>query len=89
VFEDLTDISPQHGYVPLDLVAGWISETLNAATAPSSSSARGASSRSAATTTPTRPPPIAPETLAFLGYYNHDPELFKPPQRSASATRAR
>lgn len=28
VFDDLTDISPQHGYVPLELVAGWISATL-------------------------------------------------------------
>jgi hypothetical protein len=25
-------------------------------------------------------PAIAPEALAFLGYYNHDPELFRPPQ---------
>ena len=29
VFDDLADLSPQHGYVPLDLVAEWISATLN------------------------------------------------------------
>src|SRR5690606_27075258 len=30
VFEDIADVSPQHGYVPLDLVSEFASEALNA-----------------------------------------------------------
>jgi hypothetical protein len=81
LFDDLMDISPQHGYVPLPLIAGWLSATLNAKygaveleRAPGFVQVRGH------TYTGEEPPPIAPETLAFLGYYNHDPELFRPPQ---------
>jgi hypothetical protein len=81
LFDDLTDISPQHGYVPLTLVADWLSATLNANYGAIELERDGGfvQIRGHAYTDEERPP-MAPETLAFLGFYNHDPELFKPPQ---------
>jgi hypothetical protein len=81
LFDDLTDLSPQHGYVPLTLVAGWLSTTLNANYGVVELERDGGfvQIRGHAYTDEERPP-MAPETLAFLGFYNHDPELFKPPQ---------
>jgi hypothetical protein len=78
-FEDLTEVSPRFGYVPLDLVSGWISETMNARYGPVSLERKGGFVQLRGHDyTDADPPPIAPETLAFLGYVNHDPELFKP-----------
>lgn len=81
LFDDLIDISPQHGYVPLSLVAEWLSATLNAKYGAVELERDGGfvQIRGHAYTDDERPP-MAPETLAFLGFYNHDPELFKPPQ---------
>jgi hypothetical protein len=81
LFDDLIDISPQHGYVPLSLVAAWLSATLNANYGAVELERDGGfvQIRGHAYTEDERPP-MAPETLAFLGFYNHDPELFKPPQ---------
>jgi hypothetical protein len=46
VFDDLTEVSPQLGYVPLELVSAWLSASLNErSTGRSSSSARRASCR--------------------------------------------
>ncbi|MDC0721729.1 SNF2-related protein [Nannocystis bainbridge] len=81
VFDDLTDISPQHGYVPLDLVAGWMSATLNGRYGAIELERKGGFVQVRGHDyTAEDLPPMAPETLAFLGYYNHDPELFRPPQ---------
>jgi hypothetical protein len=81
VFDDLTDISPQHGYVPLDLVAEWISATLNGRYGPVELEREGGFVQIRGHAyTDDKTPPIAPETLLFLGYYNHDAELFQPPQ---------
>jgi hypothetical protein len=78
-FEDLTEVSPRFGYVPLDLVSGWISETMNARYGPVSLERKGGFVQlQGHDYTDADQPPIAPETLAFLGYVNHDPELFKP-----------
>jgi hypothetical protein len=52
VFEDIEDLSPEHGFVPLDLVSEWLSETLNGRLGPLASSAPTASCRLAATATP-------------------------------------
>jgi len=81
VFEDLSDIDPRHGYIPLDLVSGWLSDTLNARYGRVELERTGGfvQLRGHDYVDDTRPP-VAPEVLAFLGYYNHDPELFKPPQ---------
>nr|WP_276603081.1 Eco57I restriction-modification methylase domain-containing protein [Nannocystis pusilla] len=80
VFDDLTDISPQHGYVPLDLVAAWISATLNARYGTIELERKGGFVQLRGHDyTAEEQPALAPEALAFLGYYNHDPELFRPP----------
>jgi hypothetical protein len=83
-FEDLPEVSPRHGYVPLDLVAGWVSETINGRYGAVKLERRGGFVQlQGHDYIDPDPPPIAPETLAFLGYVNHDPELFKP-EREAS-----
>jgi hypothetical protein len=78
-FEDLTEISPRFGYVPLDLVSGWVSETINSRYGKVKLERQGGfvQLQGHDYTDPDQPL-IAPETLAFLGYVNHDPELFKP-----------
>ena len=83
-FEDLTEVSPRHGYVPLDLVAGWVSDTINGRYGAVKLERQGGfvQLQGHDYTDPDQPV-IAPETLAFLGYVNHDPELFRPePDRS-------
>ena len=78
-FDDLTDISPQHGYVPLDLVAAWISAELNGRYGQVQLEREsGFVQVRDFDYAGAKRPPISPETLAFLGYYNHDPELFRP-----------
>lgn len=85
-FEDLTEVSPRFGYVPLELVSGWISETMNARYGPVSLERKGGFVQLRGHDyTDADQPPIAPETLAFLGYVNHDPELFKPEPSDRSA----
>ena len=81
VFEDITDIDPRHGYIDLDLVGGWLSSTLNAnygrvelERVDGFVQLRGYDYIDADV------PPVAPDVLTFLGYYNHDPEMFRPPQ---------
>src|SRR5690606_13194326 len=83
VFDDITALSPQHGYVPLDPVAGWISETLNARYGSVElEREEGLVQIAGRTYTDERKDSrgISPDTLAFLGYYNHDPALFQPPK---------
>ncbi len=83
VFEDIADINPQHGYVPLDLVSEWVSATLNQRLGPIQLErvdglvqVKGRSY----TQIDDDSRGLAAATLAFLGYLNHDPELFKPPR---------
>jgi hypothetical protein len=80
VFEDLAEFSPQDGYMPLDLVGGWISDTLNRAIDPirlervdGLIQARGIPF--AETDRDTRG--LAAETVACLGWLNHDFTTFK------------
>ncbi|MFY0531710.1 hypothetical protein [Nannocystis pusilla] len=80
VFDDLTDIDPRHGYVPLELLEGWLSSTLNAKYGPMKlERAAGLLQIEGHQYTNEELPPVSPGCLAFLGYYNHDPEFFKPP----------
>ena len=83
VFEDISDLNPQHGWMPLDLVGEWVSDTLNVKFGPvaferaeglvqtrgRSYLGLGDDSRG-----------LTASTIAFLGYLNHDPEMFKPPR---------
>ncbi len=83
VFEDIEDLSPEHGFVPLDLVSEWVSTTLNGRLGPlmferadgliqtrgHAYTELGDDSRG-----------LTAASLAFLGFLNHDPELFKPPR---------
>jgi len=81
VFDDLADISPQHGYVPLSLVSAWLSASLNAKYGPVElEREEGLVQVAGYSYTDEKAPSITPETLSFLGYYNHDPELFKAPK---------
>jgi hypothetical protein len=80
-FDDLAEISPRHGYVPLEMVAAWISATLNGRYGAVRLERKGGLVQILGHEyTDADLPPIAPETLAFLGFYNHDPELFRPAQ---------
>jgi hypothetical protein len=73
--------APSTATCPLPLVAGWLSATLNAKYGAVELERDGGFVQIRGHAyTGEEPPPMAPETLAFLGYYNHDPELFKPPQ---------
>ena len=83
VFEDITDIDPQHGWIPLELVSDWVSDTLNQRLGPivferveGLIQVRGRSYTGLGEDTRG----LTATTLAFLGYLNHDPEMFKPPR---------
>ena len=83
VYADISDISPQHGYVPLELVAEWLSDTLNSRYGPIELERVNGLVRVAGRDYGTSDEDVAgltPDTIAFLGYYNHDPALFKPPK---------
>ncbi|MFZ6184880.1 SNF2-related protein [Nannocystis pusilla] len=79
-FEDLTDISPQYGYVPLELVSGWLSDEINARYGPITLERVGGFVQVKGHSYTDEAPTMSPEVLSFLGFRNHDPELFRPPQ---------
>jgi hypothetical protein len=79
VFEDLSELSPQEGYIPLDLVAGWMSETLNYGRPIQLEREAGLVQVVGHKYTSGQSPLSAP-ALSFLGFYNHDPALFRPPR---------
>jgi hypothetical protein len=82
VFEDITDIEPAATDTSRSSSSsGWLSETLNANYGPIELERvggfvqiRGHDYIARTTRRLSRP------TCSFLGYYNHDPEMFKPPQ---------
>jgi hypothetical protein len=80
VFEDIAEFSPQDGYMPLELVSGWLSDTLNAKIDPirlervdGLIQARGL--KYIDTDQDSRG--LASATVACLGWLNHDFSLFK------------
>jgi hypothetical protein len=80
VFEDIAEFSPQDGYMPLELVSGWLSDTLNAKIDPirlervdGLIQARGL--KYIDTDQDSRG--LASATVACLGWLNHDFTLFK------------
>ena len=80
VFEDIRDISPRQGWLPLELVSTWLGETLNhrygvveltrdnGLIHPKGQQYTDLGARSA----------LTPETLWCIGWMNHDNTLFKP-----------
>ncbi|HRI07554.1 MAG TPA: SNF2-related protein, partial [Nannocystaceae bacterium] len=77
VFDDLTDLAPNQGWIPLDLVAGWLSEQVN--TRYGAIVLERANGLVEATDQGERA--LAPEAIAFLGWMNHDLSHFTPPKR--------
>jgi hypothetical protein len=83
VFDDIEGVSPRQGWVPLDLVEGWLSEQLNArygdvkleraqglVGVQGSEYERIGKSRE-----------LAPEARWCIGWINHDKTVFKPKKR--------
>ena len=80
VFEDIRDVSPRQGWVPLGLVSAWLGEGPNQKYGPvelerdrgivqPAGALYGALGRTDA---------LTPDALWFIGWMNHDPKLFKP-----------
>ena len=83
VFEDIDDVSPRQGWVPLLLVAGWMSETLNARYGPVSlSCADGLVAIEGLDYDDVeRTRDLSPEARWCLGWINHDRTVFRPKKR--------
>ncbi|MCY1065620.1 SNF2-related protein [Nannocystis sp. RBIL2] len=82
VFEDIQDINPQNVYDDLELLAGWLSATLNSKYGPVRLERQGGFVQAVGVdyVDSKNTVGLSPDTLAFLGYYNHDPSLFQPPR---------
>ncbi|MBL9106467.1 MAG: hypothetical protein JNL82_36425 [Myxococcales bacterium] len=81
VFEDIRDVSPRQGWVPMDLVSAWISETLNARYGAVKLdrfegivTVAGRDYEKLENLTAS----VTPQTLWCIGWMNHDKEVFKP-----------
>jgi hypothetical protein len=81
VFDDLTELRPNEGWVPIDVVADWLTEDLNSLYSPLSL-IRADGLYEARTREGGPRPVLAPATAAFLGWLNHDLATFTPPKRS-------
>ncbi|MBL9102747.1 MAG: hypothetical protein JNL82_17505 [Myxococcales bacterium] len=80
VFEDIRDVSPRQGWVPLDLVSTWLGEGPNREYGPAPLVREGgivhpAGARYGAIG---RTDALTPDALWFIGWVNHDAKLFKP-----------
>ncbi|MBK8265631.1 MAG: hypothetical protein IPK80_30415 [Nannocystis sp.] len=76
----MTELRPNEGWVPIDVVADWLTEELNGRYSPLAHPRRWPL-RSADREGGPRPV-LAPATAAFLGWLNHDLATFTPPKRS-------
>lgn len=85
VYEDIIDVSPQHGYVPLDMVSEFVSETLNSAYGEVEFERDGGlikivDQKYGSAHDESYERAISSSTLEFLGWLNHDNKLFEPSQ---------
>lgn len=80
VFEDLSEITPLHGYVPLHLISAFVSDVLNRDIGPVTLVRERGVVRSQGTEYGEQTG-LAAETLHFLGWLNHDRALFRPPKK--------
>ena len=76
VFEDITDISPQHGYVPLSLVSEWASARFGSKVSLERTGGIvhlvGHQYNAKAMAS------VAPKAVDFIGWMNHDDGYFRP-----------
>src|SRR5690606_24337278 len=80
VFEDLSEVTPVHGHVPLTLLSAFVSDVLNAAVGPVTlvrkhGVVRQKDAEYGESTG------LTAESLHFLGWLNHDRALFRPPKK--------
>ncbi|MEZ4383381.1 MAG: SNF2-related protein [Nannocystaceae bacterium] len=79
-FEDIGEVSPGDGYVPLDLISAWVSEHVNGHFgAVALERADGLVRVADAPYDSLKKEPLDPETLWFVGWLNHDNTFFGPP----------
>jgi len=82
VFEDIDGVSPRQGWVPLDLVAGWMSETLNHGTEVELVRRSGLVQTARADYEEIKDDwTLRPEARWCLGWINHDKTVFRPRKR--------
>jgi hypothetical protein len=74
VFADLSELSPNHGWIPLDLVSAWVSATMNRNLGALTLVREGGLISAADTDERS----LAAETMSFLGWLNHDNKNFTP-----------
>lgn len=91
-FEDITDVSPRQGWVPLELVSQWISQRINGrygeiptlirlggtVQLPTAADATATDDGLAAYKRLGSSAALTPESLWCLGWINHDFTFFKP-----------
>jgi len=84
-FEDVHDVSPRQGWVPLTLVSAWLTETLNARYGAVELGRYGGTIQLAGSDDTLRAyqqlgtsSALTPETLWCVGWMNHDFTFFKP-----------
>ena len=80
VFEDIRDVSPRQGWVPMDLVSAWVSEALNPRYEPITIERHGGIIFLPGQDyeRPEAIKSITPQALWCIGWMNHDKELFNP-----------
>src|SRR5262249_13348896 len=79
VFEDIEHISPRHGWLPVSLVAGWMSHTLNRPYGRVELARSGGLLLPAGTELAgLEQAALSPEALWALGWMNHDRTIFRP-----------
>ncbi len=78
-FEDIGDVSPRDGYIPLAMIAEWVSEALNSRFGAVALERNGGLVRVVDAEYDTlKKAPMDPETLWFVGWVNHDNTFFGP-----------
>ncbi|MCB9746737.1 MAG: DEAD/DEAH box helicase family protein [Alphaproteobacteria bacterium] len=85
VFEDITGLSPRHGWIPLDLVGQWMSEALQASWFDDVVLVKrdglvqlAGVEYEKSTSTKVRGRMVAEQVIWAIGWMNHDKTLFKP-----------
>jgi len=82
VFEDIDGVSPRQGWVPLDLVASWMGEALNAGTEVELVRRSGLVQTASSDYEEIKDDwSLRPEARWCVGWINHDKTVFRPRKR--------